>query len=200
MRALPPMRDKLSDLLKSNYLRMKSNVENLKGTSSFLMRLMALTFMAVLFILPVKLNAQGAKSDFSGSWAFNESKSNLGEGRGFRSATQMTVKQDGNNLTVDRVRNNRDGEAITTTEKYTLDGKESVNTSGMGSAKTIVKWSADGKELSFAITRTFERNGETREMKSTEVWTMSDAKTLSVLSTSVFQDNERKTTSVYDKK
>jgi hypothetical protein len=179
---------------------MKRIVENQQVVRNRCMQFISLAITVALFLLPVKMNAQGAKPNFSGSWAFNESKSNLGEGRGFRSATQMTVTQDGNNLTVARVRTNRDGEAATTTEKYTLDGKESVNTAGMGPSKTTVKWSADGKALNFAITRTFDRNGETMEFKSTEVWTLTDAKTLSVLSTSVFQDNERKTTSVYDKK
>ena len=179
---------------------MKKNVESLQITRSYFMRLIALTVMFSLFILPIKMNAQGAKANFSGSWAFNESKSNLGEGRGFRSAGQMTVTQDGNNLTVARVRTNQNGESTTTTDKYTLDGKESVNTAGMGPSKSIVKWSADGKALNFAVTRTFDRNGETTTIKSTEVWTLTDAKTLSVQSTSVFQDTERKTTIVYDKK
>jgi hypothetical protein len=179
---------------------MKKKITKPQTRPGRLMQLIALPVIFALFLLPVNLHAQAAKPNFSGTWAFNESKSNLGEGRGFRSASQMTVTQDGNNLSVARVRTNRDGEATTTTEKYTLDGKESVNTAGFGPSKTIVKWSADGKTLDFAITRTFDRNGETIEMKSTEVWTLTDAKTLSVLSTSVFQDNERKTTSVYDKK
>jgi hypothetical protein len=179
---------------------MKKNVENLQVTGSFFMKLVALTLTVSLFILPVKLNAQGAKPNFAGSWAFNESKSNMGEGRGFRSATQMTITQDANTLTNARVRTNQDGESTTTTDKYTLDGKECVNTSGRGPSKTIVTWSADGKTLNFATTRTFERDGETTEIKSNEVWTLTDAKTLSIQSTTKMQDTERKATLVYDKK
>ena len=166
----------------------------------YFMRLAALFVMVSLFILPVKMNAQGAKPNFAGSWAFNESKSVLGEGGNFRRATAMTVTQEGNNLTVARVRTNQDGETTTTTEKFTLDGKESVNDSGRGPSKAIVTWSADGKALNFAITRTFDRNGETTTMKSSEVWTLTDAKTLSILSTFAMQDMEMKTTLVYDKK
>jgi hypothetical protein len=179
---------------------MKKNVENLQITRSYFMRLVALTVMVSLFILPVKMNAQGTKANFSGSWAFNESKSNLGDGGNFRRASQMTVTQEGNNLTVARVRTNQNGEATPTSEKFTLDGKESVNDSGRGPSKAIVTWSADGKALNFAITRTFDRNGETTTMKSTEAWTLTDAKTLSVLSTMTMQDQEMKTTLVYDKK
>ena len=179
---------------------MKRNVEDLQVSRNYFMKLIALAVMAAFFILPAKMNAQGAKANFSGSWAFNESKSNLGEGRGFRSASQMTITQDGNNLTNARVRTNQDGETTTTTDKFTLDGKECVNTSGRGPSKSIVTWSPDGKALNFATTRTFERDGETMEMKSTEVWTLTDAKTLSVLSTFLMQGEERKTTLVYDKK
>ena len=183
-----------------NLQNMEKKLTNLHVTRNLIMRMAAYTVMVIFFILPVKSNAQGAKANFSGSWTLNESKSNLGEGRGFRSASQITVTQAGNNLTADRVRTNRDGENQTTTEKYTLDGKESVNTSGNRPSKALVTWSADGKALNFAITRSFERNGQTTEIKSTEVWTLSDPKTLSVVSTSSFQGNERKTTSVYDKK
>ena len=130
----------------------------------------------------------------------SQGKSNLGEGGNFRRATQITVTQDGNNLTAARVRTNQDGETTTTTEKFTLDGKECTNDTGRGPSKAIVTWSADGKALNFAITRTFDRNGETTTMKSTEVWTLTDANTLSILSTASFQGNEMKTTLVYDKK
>jgi hypothetical protein len=179
---------------------MKKNVENLQIARSYFMRFVALAVLVSLFILPVKMNAQGTKTNFAGTWAFNESKSVLGEGGNFRRATQMTVTQEGNNLTVARVRTNQNGEATTTTEKFTLDGKESVNDSGRGPSKALVTWSADGKTLNFAITRTFDMNGETTTIKSTELWTLTDAKTLSLLSTVNFQDQEMKTTLVYDKK
>jgi hypothetical protein len=179
---------------------MKKHVENFQTARRFFMRMTALIVTISLFILPVKMNAQGAKPDFSGTWAFNEGKSNLGEGGNFRRATQITVTQDGNNLTAARVRTNQNGETTTTTEKFTLDGKESTNDTGRGPSKAIVTWSADGKALNFAITRTFDMNGETRTMKSTEVWTLTDARTLSILSTFTMQDNEMKTTLVYDKK
>ena len=179
---------------------MKKNVENLQSSCSSFLQMVALMVIFSLFILPVKLNAQGAKPNFAGAWAFNEAKSNLGESGNFRRATQITVTQDGNDLTAARVRTNQDGVATTTTEKFTLDGKECTNDTGRGPSKAIVTWSSDGKALNFAITRTFDRNGETTTMKSTEVWTLTDVKTLSILSTTTFQDNEMKATLVYDKK
>ena len=45
-----------------------------------------------------------------------------------------------------------------------------------------------------------DMNGETRVMKSTEAWTLTDANTLTVLSTRQGPDGEVKSTMVYDKK
>ena len=169
-----------------------------------IMQLLSSTVLFAFLSLPLTTNAQGTKANFAGTWAFNESKSNLGDGGGFRrGAGQMTVTQDGINLTVVRVRTNQNGEQTTTTDKYTTDGKECVNTSTTGRggpSKSILKWSADGKSLNFAITRTFERDGKTTEMKSSEVWTLTDAKTLSVASTFSSPNGEMKSTLVYDKK
>jgi hypothetical protein len=179
---------------------MKKCVRDLQVDHNYFPGFVSLIVMASLFLLPLNLHGQGGKANFSGTWSFNESKSNMGEGRGFGRAGQMTVTQTGNNLSVDRVRTNQNGDKITTNEKYTLDGKESVNDSGRGGAsKAIVSWSADGKSLNFAVTRSFERNGEKTEFKSTEVWSLTDPKTLSVATTSNFQGNERKATLVYDK-
>lgn len=179
---------------------MKKNLKNFSIDLKVVVWLTSLMILAVLLIMPLRLNAQGGKSNFSGTWAYNESKSQAAQSNYRGGARQMTIKQEGNNLTIDRVRTNQSGEPVTTTEKYTLDGKESVNTSRMGISKSIVKWSADGKALDFATTRTIERDGNKREMKSSESWTLTDAKTLSIVSSYTSQDGERKSTRVYDKK
>jgi hypothetical protein len=179
---------------------MKKDQILLKSISSSFITATIVVMMSAFLILPAKMNAQAGKTSFSGKWAFNETKSNLGEGRGFRAASQLTITQDGNNLSVDRVRTNQNGETTTTTEKFTLDGKECVNTSQRGPSKAVVTWSADGKALNFAISRTFERDGQTNEFKSTEIWTLTDPNTLSLTSVMNFQGEERKTTYVYDKK
>jgi hypothetical protein len=47
----------------------------------------------------------------------------------------------------------------------------------------------------------FDMNGESREIKSTETWKLSDAgKTLTIDSTRPGREGEMKTTAVYDKK
>jgi hypothetical protein len=158
--------------------------------------------VVVAFLMPAMTNAQTGKPNFAGTWAFNESKSDMGQsqGGGPRMGGNFTVKQEANLLTVERTRTGQDGTTTTTTEKYTLDGKESVNTNQRGESKSIVTWSADGKSLTIATTRTINMNGETREMKSTAVWSLTDANTLSVNTTSTTPNGERVTKMVYDKK
>jgi Tol biopolymer transport system component len=84
--------------------------------------------------------------------------------------------------------------------KYTLDGKESINTSPRGDSKSVAKWSADGKSLTIETSRTMDMNGESITMKSTEVWTLTDAKTLTVVYTRQGPNGEVKATMVYNKK
>ena len=161
-----------------------------------------LTSLAVIMFafMPFMANAQAGKANFSGTWTFNADKSNLGEqgggfgGRGFGGGN-FVAKQDANTLTVERTRN-RNGEETTSTTKYALDGKETVNSTGRGDSKSTAKWSADGKTLTITTTRSFNGN----ERTSTEAWTLTDSKTLSITATRQNRDgNEVKTTRVYDK-
>ena len=170
---------------------MKKNQTNIPGLMRFLTLIIVLTL-----VLPALANGQ-VKSDFSGTWAFNADKSTMGEGRMRFGGGDIVVKQDDNLLTVERTRTNRDGETRTTTSKYTLDGKESVNTMGRSESKSTAKWSADGKTLTITTTSSFNGN----ERTSTEAWTLTDDKTLSITSERQGRDGQEiKTTRVYDKK
>ena len=178
---------------------MKRNFENLKISSTYLLRLITLTLMFAL-ITPVVSNAQAGKANFAGTWAYNATKSETGQtgggGRGFGGGDMVTT-QAANLLSIERSRTNQDGETVKTTSKYTLDGKESVNPAGRGGeSKSTAKWSADGKSLTIVTKSEFNGN----EMTTTQVWTLTDAKTLSITTTRPTQDGERTTKMVYDKK
>jgi len=120
--------------------------------------------------------------------------------RGGFGGGDFTATQEGNLLTVERTMTGPDGTARTTTSKYTLDGKESINTARMGESKSVATWSSDGKKLTIKTTRTMSRNGESTTMTSTEVWSLTDSKTLQIESTTSTPGGERKQTSVYNKK
>lgn len=160
---------------------------------------LTLAILSVMLILPTSLFSQ---VNFSGTWTLNQTKSNLGEGMGGRMAAKsLTIVQQANDLTVDRTQDSRDGEEMKTTSKYTLDGKECANTGIMNSKlKSTVTWSADKATLSFANTMVFDRDGDPMEIKSTEAWKLTDAKTLSIASQSTTPMGDTSVTLVYDKK
>ena len=156
-------------------------------------------FSAVVFMLiSAGLFAQ---VNFSGTWAFNESKSNFGESQFRFAATTMVVTQQGNILTVESTMPGRDGGEMKTTSKYNLDGKLSENPIFNTTRKSTLAWSADKTSLTITSTMTFERDGESREIKSTETWKLAEGgKVLMVESVRPGRDGEMKTKVAYDKK
>ncbi len=167
-------------------------------SGNHLIKLLSLTLI-LSFAAPFMTTGQTGNVNFTGSWALNAGKSTMGDNPRMGGG-DITVVHDGNNLNVERTRTNRDGQTMTTTMKYTLDGKECLNTSPRGENKSVAKWSADGKILTINTSRTFEMNGETINMKSTEVWTLTDPKTITIQSTMSTPDGDRTMTLVYDKK
>ena len=167
-----------------------------------LKRLRLLTGTGLIILLcNTTLNAQ-TSVNFSGTWAFNESKSKLGDSQFRMNATTIVVKHDGNTLTDDRTQAGFDGGEMKTTEKLTLDGKVCENTGMMDSKrKSVVTWSADKKSMTIATTMVFDMGGNSQEMKSSETWKLGDDnKTLLIETSFAAPDGEMKTSLVYDKK
>lgn len=182
---------------------MKRNIKKFHVNGPDFLRLISLTLMLGL-IAPVMTSAQAGKTNFSGSWNLNAEKSTQpqgGQGNGMRmGGGNFVATQEPNLLTVVRTRTGQDGQPSTTTMKYTLDGKESVNTSPRGDSKSVASWAADGNSLTIETSRTMDMNGESRTIKSTEIWVLTDTKTLTVANTRQGQNGEVKTVMVYDKK
>jgi hypothetical protein len=167
-----------------------------------------LTALLTLFLVSAGLFAQ---TNFSGKWELNESKSKFGEGGGPggaggrppMGASSMTVAQDIKILTVDQIMTGRNGEEFETTSKYNLDGTLSENTFMMDrTRKSVLTWSDDKKSILISSTMNFERDGESREIKTSEKWSLSnDGKILFIESTRPTREGETRTTIfAYDKK
>jgi hypothetical protein len=140
-------------------------------------------------------------ANFSGSWALNESKSNMGEGGSRRVSQKLTISQDEKILKLERSFTGQDGTERTVSETYTLDGKLSVNPVFNTSKKSTATWSADKKSLTVTSVMIFEMNGEKNEIKSVEVYKLNDeGNALSIDSQSTSQMGERKSSLVYNKK
>ena len=162
-----------------------------------------LSLMVMLaFTLPQTTNAQ--KANFAGTWTYNAEKSTPtgGQGgggqRGGFGGGNFVATQEANLLTVTRTRTGQDGTPTTTVMKYTLDGKESTNSMGQMDVKSKATWSPDGKSLTISTTRTFNDT----PMTTTEVWTITAPKTLSIVTTRPGRDGGAPTsrTQVYEQK
>jgi hypothetical protein len=188
---------------------MEKNVKNFRISRTNILRIILMT-VSLALIMPVMTNAQAGKANFAGSWALNTSKSDMGQppaqgqGQGQRMGGGMgnsfVARQEANLLTVESTRTNQNGETTTVTSKYTLDGKESINTSPRGESKSTAKWSADGKTLTIVTTRTFDVNGESRTVTSTQLLSLTDANTLTINATTTTPNGDRISKLVYDKK
>jgi len=166
---------------------------------SRIFQVLTLSVIFALLVIPTSSFAAD-KADFSGQWTLNESKSNLGEGGAF-AAFKIAVKQEGNTITIERTRTGRDGGERTSSDTLTLDGKENVNEGERGTSTSVLTWSEDGTTLTIKSKREFDRQGETFEMNSTEVWTLAeDGKILKIQSDISSSRGERSVTLVYDKK
>jgi hypothetical protein len=104
---------------------------------------------------------QGA--NFSGDWTLNTTKSELGEMAG-RVPTKLKVTQSADAITTERT-SSFNGEERKTTEKITLDGKESENVVfGTSKKKSIAKWADNGQTLNLNSKRR-TNNGDQRNRK-----------------------------------
>lgn len=140
-------------------------------------------------------------ADFKGEWTFNEKKSKLSEGRFRMNAQKIKVTADGEALVIERTMNAPNGESRTTTEKITTDGKPAESTV-FGNSKKVstAAWSASGEELTINGTINFERDGNSFEIKTVEIWKLLEGgKALSLETTSTSPRGETRNTFVYDK-
>ena len=121
--------------------------------------------MAILLTGPYSFG-QGSV-DFSGKWKIDESKSKFNEQ--FSShPREVTITQAGNNMTVVRV-TDMQGQEMTFTDQYTLDGKECRN-KGFRDTESIstVNWAADGKSLKINTKVTMD-NGDMTMVRNLRV-------------------------------
>jgi len=160
----------------------------------------AFLLTGIFLVFTSVMSAQ--KVNFSGTWTYNETKSVIsGEGGPRGAAVKMVIKQDGNNLSMEKTTRRQSGEERTATETYTLDGKECVNPAFQDNTKkSTATWSDDKESLTIVSKMTFERDGQQSEITTTETFTLSqDKKNLSIDYTSKSSRGERKNTFVYDK-
>ena len=131
--------------------------------------------------------------DFSGNWKLNKSKSKLGDQ--FSMAPSILIAaQSANDFNVEKHIAFQDQE-MTTKEKYTLDGKESINPGFQDSQKkSTAVWSDDKNSLTITSKLPMGDN----DMTTVEVYKIVDGNLVidSKMSSSFGENNE---TMVFDK-
>ena len=143
-------------------------------------KLLTVTTLAVFLALPSLVLAQ-AKPDFSGTWTFDEAKSDpaparagggggggggRGGGRmGGAPATAMTIKQTATELSMDRTTAQGSQTVV-----YKLDGSESTNTIGAGPATSKATW--DGARLVVTTTQTVQGRGGEITINSKDIYSV----------------------------
>ncbi len=126
-------------------------------------QLFAAAMMLFLLAFPA-ISMSGAKTDFSGTWVYNESQSEVGESRYGGPSAEMIATQEGMNLTIETTRRNRDGEERKITRKVSLDGKETTDESERRTVTAKATWSDDGKSLTIKSHTKMTRQDQTYEI------------------------------------
>ena len=159
--------------------------------------------LLTLLIAPAFLFAfttKAYRSNFSGEWKLNESKSDLGAMAQFATKAIKTQQND-NSIAISRTAPSFDGGDATTSETLGFDGKEVESTVfGNSKRKASAKWSDDGNALTVNYILNLDFNGQTFDVKGTETWTLSsDGKTLTVQTNAASPQGDITAKAVYDK-
>ena len=129
--------------------------------------------IAPAFLLSFNIKAD--RANFSGTWALNEGKSDLGQFANFAPRT-IKVEQTNNAITIAKTAPGFDGNETTQTETLPFDGKEvEITVFGTSKRKASVKWSDDGQTATITFTLMLDFQGQTTEVKGTETFTLADA-------------------------
>lgn len=148
--------------------------------------------------LPIENNYP---SDFSGNWLFNEEKSELGSSGTGMASYRMKIRQDGEILFLKKYNIVEWGDDRISDEEINLEGEEMMTKFWNSPRISVCSWDEISGSLMISSTITFSRNGNSREMKSSEEWSLSkDGALLSIhqLSTG-FRGNKVDVTLVYEK-
>ncbi len=148
----------------------------------------------LLIILGTAFTVAAQVPDFSGNWKLNTEKSKL-NAEFSMAPLQLIVAQKDNDLSIER-HSEFQGEAVTMTDKFTLDGKECINKGFMDTQKkSNAAWSDDKKSLKIT-SKIVTDDGN--EINITEIFKL-DGGNLVVDSSSSSSWGDMAETHVYDK-
>jgi len=160
-------------------------------------------FIFILFAACLAASAltAGDKMNFSGDWAFSETKSTLDEMGTRFIPTVMKLTQQDNDLVIQRTYQREYEDDFVLEESVTLDGEECHSEFWNSPRVSTANWSEKGDTLIIDTKITFEREGQTSEMNIREAWSLKEeGKMLTIEHFSSSDWGEREIIMVFDKK
>jgi len=104
-------------------------------------------FILFIFTLNPVLFSQN-NTNFTGTWTFDLSKSDLGEGAKYWSGEEiLDIIQDASSIKIIKTAVIPGSESNSKTDVYKFDGKELIQKEDFGTTKKNISWSEDGKIL-----------------------------------------------------
>jgi hypothetical protein len=157
-------------------------------------------FLSLLFVSVLLFSFTNPvyQTNFSGTWALSQTKSDLGQFGGRGVATKIIVDQKTDGVTTTKTTPGfNGGDPNTTAETLSNDGKETETTLfGTAKRKSTLKWAADGNSFAVAYSVAFGQG----EFKGTENWTLSaDGKEMTIATNISSPQGEISLKAVYDK-
>ena len=138
--------------------------------------------------------------NFSGIWVLNEEKSVLDNWGVANQPYKLKLRQQENDLDIERSFIVEWGDDRITTEILTLDGKESESEFWNSPRITTANWSEKGDTLFIKSKVIFSRGGRTTEMMTSEAWSLSQQNSvLSITQTTTSFRGDRKITLIFDR-
>jgi mannan endo-1,4-beta-mannosidase len=139
-------------------------------------------------------------ANFSGEWVLNEDKSTLDNFGAGSLPAKLKIVQNGNEMSVQRSYIEEWQDDRITDEKIMLSGEETKSTYMNSPRVTIANLSANKDTLTIKSKTTFNFNGQTSQMLTTETWDLqTHGKVLSITQLSTSQRGDRKITMIYEK-
>jgi hypothetical protein len=128
----------------------------------------------VSFALMSSASLAQPTANFSGTWAFDTTKSDRGPGGYFLQADQiLRITQNSASITFAKTVPISSGN-FTSTDKYFFDGKTRTQKKDYGTDKISLQWSADKKVLTITTITTAETKNGPDDFLVAESWKLSD--------------------------
>ena len=142
--------------------------------NTILKRLFGIAIVPAIFL---SFTGIADRVNFSGEWKLDEGKSDLGQFANYAPRI-IKITQTADSVMISKTAPSFSGENVTNSETLAYDGKETKTTFAGTSTRTAsAKWSDDGQALTITYVLMLDFNGQTTEIKGTEVWTLADGGT-----------------------